>query len=69
MERSHWTELLQHLGQQLLEMFLRLGLTRWQLLHTWRGVEDWAEEVDDVGLLLTVLVKAFEEIGFVIASE
>ena len=68
-ERCHWTQLLKHLCQQLLEVFLRLSLTWWQLLHAWGRVEDWAEEVDDVGLLLTVLVEAFEEIGFVVASE
>ena len=69
MEGSHWAQLLQHLGQQLLEVFLRLGLAWRQLLHAWCRVEDWAEEVDDVGLLLTVLVKALEKIGFVVTAK
>ena len=50
-------------------MLLGLGLSRWKLLHAWRRVEDGTEEVDYVGLLLIVLIKALEEVCLMIAPE
>ena len=50
-------------------MLLRLSLSWWELLHTWRRVKDGTEEVDYVGLLLIVLIKALEEVCLMIAPE
>lgn len=50
-------------------MFLSLLLLWRQLLHARGRVEDWAQEVDDVGVLLTVLVERFEQISLVVTTE
>ena len=50
-------------------MFLGLLLLWRQLLHTRSRVEDWPEEVDNVGLLLAILIKALEKVSLVIAPK
>ena len=50
-------------------MLLGLCLSWRELLHAWRRVEDGTEEVDYVGLLLVVLIKALEEVCLMIAPE
>lgn len=68
-EGRHGAQLLQHLRQQALQVLLGLRLLRRELLHARCGVKDRSEEVDDVGLLLAILVKAFEQVGLVVAPE
>ena len=60
MEGSHRGELLEHLGEQLLEVPLCLLMRRWKLLHTGGRIEDWTEEVDNVYLLFTILIEALK---------
>jgi len=68
-ERRHRRQFLQHLRQQFLEMLLSLLLLGRKLLCLGGRVEDWAQEIDDVVLLLVVLVEALEEISLVVAFE
>ena len=60
MEGSHRGELLEHLGEQLLEVSLCLLMRRRKLLHTGGRIEDWTEEVDNVYLLFTILIEALK---------
>ena len=71
MKRSHRRKFLQHLCQKSLKVFLSLLLLLCLLLHLWNCVENWAQEIHNIVLilLLIVLVKALEEICLVVTSK